>query len=309
MKHPQARIQYRYYETPPNCHALALLGTGWIREYGNDLDELHFHNHLELGYCLRGEGTMTFGDRKAPYTTGMFSIVPSYCLHNTNSLPGEKCHWEFLFVNVESVLAQLIPDNSLARAQLLRKINQEAVLLQHEEYPQIANMILTIMDEHREKADRYLESVNGLLQSLLICIARLCGNDLTDTDGGERIETIAPGIDYAAKHYREKITVSMLANACHMSETHFRRLFLQSMRIPPLAYINRIRVEAACKLLHSTNEAIGDIAVKCGFITITALNRNFKEITGMSPSQWRKDTKYYERRLQDSKIQPYEGWR
>ncbi|MCL2828006.1 MAG: AraC family transcriptional regulator [Oscillospiraceae bacterium] len=309
MKHLQARVQYRYYETPPNCHVLALLGAGWIREYGNDLDALHFHNHLELGYCRNGEGTMTFGDRKTPYTTGMFSVVPPYHLHHTNSLPGEKCHWEFLFVNVESVLAQLIPDNSLARTQLARKINQEAALLKHEEHPQIANMILAIMDEHRNKADRYLESISGMLQSLLITISRLCDDDPADTGAGKCIEAIAPGIDYVAQHYREKISVSMLAAACHMSETHFRRLFLQSMRISPLTYINRIRVEAVCKLLHSTNEAIGHIAVKCGFITITALNRNFKEITGMSPSQWRKDTQYYERKLHDSKIQPYEGWR
>ena len=309
MKPPQARVQYRYYETPPNSHVLALLGSGWIREYGDDSNELHFHNILELGYCLEGEGTMTFNDQTVSYSRRMFTIVPPYLPHDTISMPGKKCHWEYLFIDVESALAHLVPDSSFARAQLARRIHKRAVILRHEQNSQIANLILAIMDEHREKGDRYLESIGGMLQSLLICIARLSESDHTDADIDKRIKAIAPGIDYVAKHYNEKITVSMLAEACHMSETHFRRLFLQSMRISPLSYINRIRIEGACKLLHSTDEAIGDIAVKCGFITITTLNRNFKEIMGMSPSRWRKDTQYYERKLRDSNILPYEGWR
>lgn len=309
MKRPKAHVQYRYYETPPNSHVLALLGTGWIREYGNDLDVLHFHNYLELGYCRNGKGKVTLVDRSIPYTKGMFSVVPPYCQHNTNSLPGQKCHWEFLFVDVESVLAQLIPDNALAREKLARKISREAILLQHEENPHIASMILAIMDEHREKADRYLESINGMLQSLLICIARLCGSDMADAEAGKQVNAIAAGIDYVAKHYSERITVSMLAETCHMSETHFRRLFLQSMHISPLGYINHVRVEAACKLLHSTSEAVGDIAVKCGFTTITTLNRNFKETMGMTPSQYRKDVKHDKHKLRDRKIRPYEGWK
>jgi AraC-like DNA-binding protein len=309
MKNPQAKVQYRYYETPPDCHVLALLGTGWIREYGNDIDEQHFHNHLELGYCHNGAGTLTFGDRKIPYAAGMFSVVPPNYLHSTNSVPGKKCHWEYLFVDVESFLAGLFPDHSFVREQLSRKIYREAMLIKHEENPQIANLILAVLDEHRTKSGLYLESVGGMLRSLLICLARLCGSNLSDIGTGKHIGVISAGIDYVARHYKEKITVSMLAEACHMSETHFRRLFLQSMHISPLAYVNRIRVEAACKFLFTTNEPISDIAVKCGFITITALNRNFKAIIGMPPSKWRKDTQYYERKLSDSNILPYEGWR
>jgi len=309
MKQPHAKFQYRYYEIPPDSYSLALLGAGWIREYDNDKDILHFHNCLEIGYCYDGGGIMTFGDKEFPYDKRMFTIIPAQYPHSTNSRPGKKCRWEFLFVSVDSFLAKMIPTNSYARMQLTQRINKEALLLKHEENPLIATLILSIMDEHRKKANLFLESVNGMLQSLLVNVARLCGDDLSDTDAGRDVGAIAAGIEFVDKNYREKITVSMLADACHMSETHFRRTFLESMNISPHDYINRIRIEAACRLLHTTNEPIGDIAIKCGFITITVLNRNFKKIVGMTPTEWRKDSYSYELKRVNSMLLPYEGWR
>ena len=284
-------------------------GKSWIREYDNDQDMLHFHNCMEIGYCHMGGGYLTYRDEKLPYEKRMFSMIPAQYPHNTNSRPGKKCHWEYLFVSVDGFLEKLKSGNTYARSQLSRKINKDALLLKHDEHPQMANLILAIMDEHRVRANLFQESVGGMLQSLLVCKARLSGDDLSDADTGKDISSIAAGIDYVDKNFGDKITVSMLADACHMSETHFRRMFLQYMNISPLTYINRIRIEAACRLLHSTNESIGDIAVKCGFITITALNRNFKEKVGMTPSQWRKDSSYYDRKLTSEALLPYEGWR
>jgi len=253
---------------------------------------------------------MTYSDKTHPYEKKMFTIIPAQYPHSTNSVPGKKCHWEFLFISVDSVLERLIPNNTFARAQLSRTINKEARLIKHSENPQIANLILSIMDEHRTKAYLFQESVRGMLQSLMVCIARLGIEDTAGTaDTKKSVGVIAAAIDYVDNNYTEKISVAKLADVCHMSETHFRRVFLQSMNFSPLAYVNRIRVEVACRLLHTTNAPIGDIAIKSGFITITALNRNFKKTVGMTPTEWRKDTGYYERKLLNDSILPYEGWR
>ncbi len=32
-------------------YVLALLGDNWIRDYGHDESNLHFHNLMEIGYC------------------------------------------------------------------------------------------------------------------------------------------------------------------------------------------------------------------------------------------------------------------
>ncbi|MCL2323116.1 MAG: AraC family transcriptional regulator [Oscillospiraceae bacterium] len=308
MRIKQSGVQYRYYETPPDTHILPLLGTGWIREYGNDLSELHFHNRLEIGYCHDGAGTLTLGERKLPYTGGMFSIIPPNYLHTTNSLIGHKCQWEYLFIDTEGFLNEIFPSNSHMCKLLIKKIHKEAVLLKCKDNLQTSELILHIMDECRTKNEFYLESIRGLTLSFLICAARICGATECDNSESSHLVAIAPAIEYIEKYYCEKIKITDLATTCHLSETHFRRLFTQIMHVSPLSYINRTRIEAVCKLLLTTDDAISDIAVKCGFITACDLNRNFKEVQGTSPSQWRKDTQYYERKLKDKKILSYEGW-
>jgi AraC-like DNA-binding protein len=309
MKHSKIKAQFRYYEVPPDSNVLALLGAGWIREYGNDTDILHFHNFLEIGYCVEGGGTMNYVGKKHPYTKGSITVVPPNYIHHTNSYPGEKCHWEYLFVDVESVLEKQFPGRLPLRTWFIQSIYRNALVMHQETSSKIADLILAVMDEHRSKGKYYKESVKGLLQSLIVCLARLSDDDMEEVSTGMSVSAIAPAIDYVAKHYREKITILSLAETCHLSETHFRRLFSQSMNISPQAYINLIRIEEVCKLLQTTEESISEIAVKCGFMTPSTLNRNFKEIVGMSPMQFRKDEQYYTSKSDDEKILSYEGWR
>ena len=53
-------MEYRYYEIPEGSPVLALLGDKWVQNYGREIDYLHFHNHLEVGFCYYGEGSVTF---------------------------------------------------------------------------------------------------------------------------------------------------------------------------------------------------------------------------------------------------------
>lgn len=50
-------MELRYYKMPEGSPILALLGQKWIQNYGNDVDYLHFHNYLEIGFCYEGQGT------------------------------------------------------------------------------------------------------------------------------------------------------------------------------------------------------------------------------------------------------------
>lgn len=310
MKSPQPKISYRHYNIPSDSYTFALLGSTWTRNYSNvAVGDLHFHNCLEIGYCHNGAGIMTFGEKEASYESGMFTVIPPNCLHATDSLPGRKCSWEFLFVDAGGFLAEFTTNNPVVRKKLSRNIHGEALLLKKEAYPLASSLILQIISEIREKADMYKESVRGLLQSLLIQISRMSGEALAETGTPERVGALAPAIEYISERYMEKIIISELAEKCHLSETHFRKLFLQSMQISPLTYVNRIRVDAANKLLLTTNMPVCDIALKCGFITITTFNRNFKRITGESPSVWRKGSQNSEKMLKDMKIMLYEGWK
>ena len=80
MKQEKRRkVEYRYYEVPQDVPVLALLGEGWIRPYGEEgLLALHFHNHLEIGYCYSGAGVFMIDGQVAdslPWETRWFPTV------------------------------------------------------------------------------------------------------------------------------------------------------------------------------------------------------------------------------------------
>ncbi len=114
--------------------------------------------------------------------------------------------------------------------------------------------------------------------------------------------------DFVSYHYMEDIKVEDLAQSCHISETHFRRVFTSYMKMSPLEYINTVRINTACELLQKTDEPVADIAHKCGFTTNSTFNRNFKHLMGVTPVEWRKRPENYEQQLLRFDIHSEKGW-
>lgn len=84
------RMEYRYYEVPEKCPVLVLQGEKWLQNYGYQIDYLHFHNLMEIGFCYYGEGTIVLEDEELPYHGGMFTVVPKK-LSAYNKLKRKQC--------------------------------------------------------------------------------------------------------------------------------------------------------------------------------------------------------------------------
>lgn len=70
------KIFFRYYEIPRDSYVLALFGEEWNRKYGSEGESLHFHNHLEVGYCYKGEGVIKLENGDYPYFPQTFTMIP-----------------------------------------------------------------------------------------------------------------------------------------------------------------------------------------------------------------------------------------
>ena len=125
---------------------------------------------------------------------------------------------------------------------------------------------------------------------------------------GGKYQSDHTGIDYISECCDRPIKVEELAAMCHISETHLRRVFRDCMQMSPVEYINWVRIRTACGELKRTNDTVGDIAVRCGFSTLSTFNRNFHRIMGISPQQWRKDPEHFERKLLNYDIKAEKGW-
>ena len=54
--------EFRFYEIPMDEPVLALMGSKWIQVYGENIDNQHFHNLLEIGFCHYGDGDLIIED-------------------------------------------------------------------------------------------------------------------------------------------------------------------------------------------------------------------------------------------------------
>ncbi len=52
-------------------------------------------------------------------------------------------------------------------------------------------------------------------------------------------------------------------------------------------FVNNRRIGEACRLLEETDKPLTTVMFDCGFSTKSNFNREFRRVTGTSPSQWR----------------------
>ncbi len=82
-------------------------------------------------------------------------------------------------------------------------------------------------------------------------------------------------------------SIADLARECRLSESHFARAFRQATGMPPHRFVTKRRVERAKELLLKSDLELTQIALACGFVDQSHLNRNFVRTEGHSPGKWR----------------------
>jgi transcriptional regulator GlxA family with amidase domain len=164
------------------------------------------------------------------------------------------------------------------------------------------------MDELQNKRINYQLSVKGLMLSLFMKVMRVYsenkGKKLDDKDVHENAIVISPALDYIKENYMMNFPMEELADLCHLSQTHFRRVFHEIMNTSPLNYLNTTRILQSCILLRTTEESILYISEQVGFRSVSSYNRHFSEIMGTQPSEWR----HKMARVDSASILEYTGW-
>ncbi|MCO5974327.1 GlxA family transcriptional regulator [Actinoallomurus soli] len=78
-----------------------------------------------------------------------------------------------------------------------------------------------------------------------------------------------------------------LAERAGLSPRHLQRRFTAELGVPPAAYVERVRVEAARRALAEGDDPVEAIARRCGFGTAETLRRAFHRHVGVPPSDYR----------------------
>lgn len=102
-----------------------------------------------------------------------------------------------------------------------------------------------------------------------------------------RDEKILKAQDHMEKNFADAISLEELASDLGISSRHFKRRFKSATGDSPLAYLQRVRIEAAKNRLESTGEPVTQITWQVGYEDSNSFRRLFKKYTGLSPRAYR----------------------
>jgi AraC-like DNA-binding protein len=94
-------------------------------------------------------------------------------------------------------------------------------------------------------------------------------------------------IEHIHRHFGDAIGSNELAGMAGLSVSQFERRFGEAFGVSPRQYLLRIRIEAAARLLTSTEQTVSEIAVACGFHDHSHLIKSFRKIMHATPTSYR----------------------
>jgi two-component system, response regulator YesN len=92
---------------------------------------------------------------------------------------------------------------------------------------------------------------------------------------------------YINEHYSEEITLNKLSEVVYVNPMYLSRLFKEKMGENFIDYLTRVRIEHSKQLLADLSLKIYDITEMVGYESRKHFGKTFKEITGMSPKEFR----------------------
>lgn len=98
-------------------------------------------------------------------------------------------------------------------------------------------------------------------------------------------------IMYISKNFREKISLEVLSKEFAVSKEHISRVFSETINMRLNEYINTMRIDYSKELLIATDLNILTIGMESGFENQQTFNRVFRELSGISPKEFRKKYK------------------
>jgi AraC-like DNA-binding protein len=273
------RAAYERINNPPDLSWRRL-----IRQAPAYLFDWHFHPEVELTLITKGHGTRFVGDSIEDYEIGDLVLLGSELPHAYVSNPGTQ--------EQEAIVVQFRhdflgagffdrPEFSPVRAMLDRakqglffpgSISAEA--LTGLEDPIAARQTLSVLDALVSLSDRHDARP----------LASQHHNPTLDLAARDRINSI---LEFLHAGYAGPFRLGDVAEVAHMAPAAVSRFFRRMTGMTMTAYINIVRVNAACRLLVDTDLRITDIAMECGFQNLSHFNRRFLLLKGRPPRDYR----------------------
>ena len=255
----------------------------------------HFHPHYQLFLVKEGTGTRFIGDSIKPFAPGDLVFLGPNLPHLWRS---DQLHFDRQPESITKGIVVYFAEDFLGAeflakqemASLRNLFNQARQGLEWTGYTrnraetalkQIARQpagferilsLLTLLNDLSHATDyRYLTSP-GYTNTV----------KPTETDRMQLVH------DYVLDHFPDDLSLDTIADLAGMTPPAFCRYFKTRANKTFSEFVSEVRIGHACKLLIGGRLSITQISFESGFRTLSNFNRQFKEITGQTPSAYTK---------------------
>tara|TARA_R110001632_G_scaffold56592_7_gene138540 strand:+ start:1051 stop:1893 length:843 start_codon:yes stop_codon:yes gene_type:complete len=250
--------------------------------------QLHQHQEIQISLVVKGSGSFVVADTINEYQEGDILVIGEYLPHvfKSDSDKSDESIMCSLFFKKDSFGKHFFELTDMAETKEFFKGSEYGlkVLSKKQKITKQFNKL-----SHQNKIERVatlLKILNLISTAESTPLSSFVYKKRYTDDEGKRMNDV---FEYAMEKFYEPITLEEIADKAHMNKNSFCRYFKKRTNKTFFQFLIEIRIENACKLITSSPDlSIAMISEQCGFGTIANFNRKFKEIKGLTPSDYRR---------------------
>jgi len=258
-----------------------------------DLTEVeHDHDFMELVIMVRGQAQQRLEGEDYPVVSGDVYILQSrsrHYFHDIEDMEIINVLFDPRRVPLPQAELRAIPGYSalflLEPHYRKRHKFSSRLRLGPEELTIARRMGEEMIAEINDRKPGAGAALLSRLIALIVFLSRQYGKNPT-TEGRELLR-IGGVIGRMEREYQRSWTVEDLCRLAGMSRSTFLRTFKRAVGRTPIDYLIHLRVAAAMEMLTSKNRSVTDIAFETGFSDSNYFSRQFRRLTGKTPSAHR----------------------
>ncbi len=263
----------------------------------------HIHDLVEVVYVLQGTLEIGVDEQLFHMEKGDVAIIFPGKIHHAQCFGNpETCANLHLLVSLSltGLFAQklsdmqpqtpvipakeLDPDVFYALRRLYREYGRD------EKGTRLQKMEVKAPDLSQKAKENPSEEMERIVkQSYVMLILARCFPKLRFEERPDETQTdlVHQIVAYTAKHFREPMTLTSMAEHLYVSPYTVSRVFSSVFSTNFNGYLNDMRLDSACSMLHYSDKSVTEICIDSGFESQRTFNRVFKERMHMSPREYR----------------------
>lgn len=262
----------------------------FVMLYDNDEIEeypTHWHNAVEVIIPLHNGFTVVSGGVEYHLSEKEIIVIPPGELHSMPAQDGRRIIFQCDNSVISEVpsLESILPVFSSA-VHITPSLNKELYVLARKN-------ILDIYTEYYSKAPMADVRIYMYLITILTAIREFQlnsadENSASTADNSDESRKFGLVTKYINQNYMYELPLEKLASIAGYSKYHFSRIFKKYNNMSYIQYINSKRIKAAERLMADSSLPITEVAMQCGFSSLTTFNRAFRKAKGCTPTEFRK---------------------